>query len=237
MQQLNLHDVELYLEGMQVVAIGSKATSTAIVFDQLRTDTAIVNSTDYPTVFDGKRFTVAYHPSFDSVPAIIDINCDYTVSDKIQMVVQPGLMDFLVKYLKNPVTVEIGIHQQRVRTTQDLMRAELIAFVMQESQRYDNHAQAVIIKMLRMLVVLGDKATFDRLHGLTAEGQTDYLRYGDLPTYAQMVQAVVSLLLGKYDLADTGSVNWWAFPIKDAQPVGTVEMHEWCVANGFTFKL
>lgn len=237
MQQLNLHDVELFLEGMQVVAIGSKATGTAIIFDQLRTDTTVVNSTDYPTVFDGKRFTVVYHPAFDQVPAIIDIDCEYTISDKVQMVIQPGLMDFMVKYLKNPVTVEIGIHQQRVRANQDLVRAELIGFVMQESQRYDNHAQAVIIKMLRMLVILGDIATFDRLHGLTEQGVTDYLRYGDTSTYAQVVQSVVGLLLGKYDLTDNGSVNWWEFPIKDAQPIGTIEMHEWCVANGFTFKL
>lgn len=239
MQQLNLHDVELYLDGMQVVAMGSKATGTAIIFDQLRTDTTVVNSTDYPTVFDGKRFTVAYHPEFDRTPAIIDIDCEYTISDKVQMVIQPGLMEFMVKYLKNPVTVEIGIHQQRERTGQDLVRAELIGFVMQESQRYDNHAQAVIIKMLRMLVILGDIATFKRLHAVDEQGQTNYLVYGDLVEYERVVKAVVGLLLGKYDRSDVLAtpVSWWEFPIKDAQPVGTVEMHEWCVANGFTFKL
>jgi hypothetical protein len=237
MQQLKLHDLELYLEGMQVVAMGSKATGTAIVFDQLRTDTVVVNSTDYPTVFDGKRFTVEYHPDFDHVPALIDINCDYTVSDKVQMVVQPGLMDFMVKYLKNPVTVEIGIHQQRVRANQELMRTELISFAVRESLRYDAHAQAVIIKMLRMLTILGDKTTFDRLKKTTEDDQIDFLQYGDMSTYAQVVQTLVGLLLGKYDLADTGAVNWWEFPVTDAQPIGTVEMHDWCVANGFTFKL
>ena len=233
MQQLNLHDVELYLEGNHVIALGCQASNAVIVFDTLRADPAVINTETYPVVYDGKHFTVEYHPAFDQTPALLEINCDLTVGGKVPMVIQPGLLDFMVKYLKNPVSMEIGIHEQRHKADKETIRQELIHFVMQESQRYNEYSQAIIVKMLRLLLILGDVTTFKRLDG-EKDGKKNYLLYGDKQAYQQAVLGVVGLLLGRFEY-DGHEINWWTFPIRDAQPVGTKEMHEWCVTNGFKF--
>lgn len=236
MQELHLHDVEIYLEGNQVVALGSQAENAVIIFNDLLTDAKIVNTDRYPVVYNGGRFKVDYHPSFDNVPALLHIDCEITTTGVLPMVLRPGIFDFLVKYLKNPISVGIGIHEQKKAADKAVVREELVNFVMTQAQRYDTMSQGIILKMLRMLTILGDTDALKRMLVSDNGEQINYLHFGDQDEYAKAVKGVVGLLLGKnqHDGRDT---PWWKFPVHDAQPVALPEMLVWCEANGFTFAI
>ena len=236
MQQLNLYDMEIYLEGNQVVALGNKAANSVIIFNDLLTDCKVVNSDVYPVVYKGQHFKVTYHPSFDTVPTLVHIDCNLTTTGVVPMVVQPGLFDFVVKYLKNPVSMGIGIHEQKKQAAKTEIRNELVSFVMTQAQRYNSHAQGIILKMLRMLVILGDRDALHRMLQEDGDGNINYLLFGDKVEYEKAVRGTIDLLMGK-NSHDGRAVDWWTFPVVDAQSVALPEMLQWCEENGFTMSI